>query len=90
MILLVTYDLKKPGKDYTALYNVLKTAPSWWHYLESTWLLHTNETPNAWSDKIRTVIDQNDNFMVIDITRQPRQGWMPKDAWAWINEREDR
>ncbi len=88
MILLVTYDLKKPGKDYTALYNLLKTAPSWWHYLESTWLVSTNDSANAWADRIRTVIDQNDRFLVVEITHQSRQGWLPTDAWEWIKNHE--
>lgn len=86
MILLVTYDLNKPGKDYTSLYNVLKTAPGWWHYLESTWILSTTESPDAWSEKIRRVIDENDHFIVVDITRKSRQGWLPKDAWDWIRQ----
>jgi len=84
MILLVTYDLKAPGKDYNSLYTLLKSAPAWWHYLESTWIIKTDETPKAWSDKIQTVVDPGDRFLVIDITQQSRQGWLPKSAWEWI------
>jgi len=88
MIYLITYDLKKPGKDYETLHETIKTAPSWWHYLESTWIIQTSLSVNEWSDKIRKVIDTNDLFLIVDITKQPRQGWLNKKAWAWIREKE--
>lgn len=84
MIILVTYDLKAPGKDYTKLYEVLKTAPTWWHYLESTWILRTDESVQAWSDKIRQVMDPNDLLLVVDVTNKTRQGWLNPKAWEWL------
>lgn len=89
MIYLITYDLKKPGRDYNTLYDTIKTAPSWWHYLESTWIIYTKESVNVWSDKIRKVIDKNDLFLIVDITKQPRQGWLKQKAWEWIREKEN-
>lgn len=89
MILLVTYDLNVPSKNYEELYKVLKTASSWWHYLDSTWLLYTNDTVSSWCDKIRKVTDENDVFLVVDITKQPRSGWLTKKAWTWIKEHEN-
>lgn len=88
MILLVTYDLNAPSKDYEELYKTLKTASSWWHYLDSTWLLYTSTPYGTWCDNIRKVIDENDHFMVVDITKQPRNGWLPKKAWEWIRSHE--
>lgn len=88
MIYLITYDLKKPGRDYNSLHETIKSAKSWWHYLESTWLIHTNLSVEDWSDKIRNVIDTNDLFLIVDITKQPRQGWLIKKAWSWIREKE--
>lgn len=89
MILLITYDLKKPGKDYTALHNVIKTAPKWWHYLESTWIIQTYESVDIWNSRLTKVLDQNDHLLIIDITKSPRQGWLPKEAWDWIRTNEN-
>jgi hypothetical protein len=89
MILLITYDLKKPGKDYTALYNVIKTAPKWWHYLESTWIIQTPESVDTWNSRLTKVLDQNDHLLIVDITKRPRQGWLPKEAWDWIRTNEN-
>jgi hypothetical protein len=87
MILLVSYDLKVPGRDYAKLYETLKSASAWWHYLESTWILSTNDNVGTWTDRIRATMDENDNFIVVDITDRTNNGWLPKKAWDWINER---
>ena len=88
MILLVSYDLKTPNKNYEDLYATLKTADSWWHYLESTWLLYTTSSVDDWQKKIKNIIDDNDNFIVVDITGCTRNGWLPKKAWEWIRRHE--
>ena len=86
MILLITYDLKKPGQDYTSLHNTIKSADSWWHYLESTWLIKTNQDPSVWTDKIKRVIDPNDYLFIVDISGKSYNGWLPQKAWDWINQ----
>jgi hypothetical protein len=89
MIYLVSYDLRKPGKDYTSLHNTIKSATTWWHYIESTWIIKTDQSIDEWYNKIRSVTDSNDSFILIDITKQKRQGWLPKKAWEWIRENEN-
>jgi hypothetical protein len=85
VILLVSYDLKVPGRDYTKLYGVLKTASSWCHYLESTWFISTYESVESWSDKIRAAIDENDRLFIVDITGKKYNGWLPQKAWEWLS-----
>ncbi len=92
MLILITYDLKKPGKDYSDLYKTIKSLGNWWHYLESTWLIDIlssdpNKTVNDISSKIKTVMDSNDFLFVTDISNKARQGWLPKEAWDWINQK---
>jgi hypothetical protein len=95
MIILVSYDLKKPGKDYSSLYKTLKSANNWWHYLESTWILYVNsdnasQSIETWSQAIKSAVDANDFYIVIDITKQYRQGSLPKEAWDWMVEHENK
>ena len=85
MILSISYDLRKPGRNYDDLYNTIKSAPSWAHAMDSLWFINTRESVNDWSTKLRGVIDENDWLFVVDITSQPRQGWMKKDIWDWLN-----
>lgn len=86
MVYLVTYDLNKPGKDYTGLYQAIKDASdgNWWHYLDSTWLIRTqSSSANAVFQKIQPHLDSNDRCLVIEVTRN-YQGWLDKDAWDYI------
>lgn len=90
MIYLVSYDLKTPGKDYQAVYEVLKGAPGWWHHLESTWVISTNESISTWTDRIRKIIDANDSFIIVEITGQPRSGWLLQKAWDWLKQHDSK
>jgi len=87
-ILLVSYDLKKPDKDYSGLYQALKKASEWWHYLESCWLLKTNLTPQEWFERLQPHIDENDFILIIEIKRN-YYGLLPKKAWDWISQKFD-
>lgn len=83
-VYLVTYDLKRPQQNYQGLYEVLKKADSWWHYLESTWLIKTSETVDAWQTRLRSTLDDNDLFMIMDLKPARYSGWLPQPAWDWI------
>lgn len=85
MLVLITYDLKSPDKDYAPLYEAIKNCgDKWWHYLESVWLVHTNLTPNECFERLRENLDAGDRCLVVQITNQLRQGWLPTKAWEWI------
>jgi len=86
MIYAINYDLKKPGRDYSGLYDAIKSCGAWWHYLESTWLVDTNLNAEGVWKRIEAHFDRNDRALVIGITKD-HQGWLPNDAWEWINGR---
>lgn len=81
----VSYDLNKSGQNYNALYEELKKSPGYWHHLDSTWLISTSESANTLSERLRKHLDNNDNILVIRVTR-PYAGWLPEDAWEWIDQ----
>lgn len=87
-IYVITYDLKKPGQQYSQLYEEIKNLGDWWHYLESTWLVNSSLSPDQIWDRIANAktVDSNDHVLIIAVTR-PYQGWLPKEAWDWINAR---
>lgn len=86
MIYAVNYDLHKPGQNYDALFEAIKGCGTWWHYLGSTWLVDTSLTGQGIWDRISKHVDKNDTVLVIGVTRDC-QGWLPQDAWDWINSR---
>jgi hypothetical protein len=66
--ILISYDLKTPGKDYQKLWDYLKTYPSWAKPLESVWILKTNFSTKEVRDNLLSYIDANDKILIIDVT----------------------
>lgn len=85
-VLLVTYDLRMPGKDYDSLYKAIKSIGPWWHYLESIWLIETPLTAAEVCGRLRPHMDSTDMLLAVRIAA-PYYGWLPSDAWPWLNDR---
>lgn len=84
-LILITYDLKRPGQNYDGLRTMIKTAPGWWHHLESTRIIKTNEDPDIWSSRLKVYLDQNDRLLIVDIKWKKRQWRLTKQARDWLN-----
>lgn len=82
-IYLISYDLNKIGKNYSDLYTTIKNHYTWWHYLDSTWLIYTSESTNQIWNRFSSIIDNNDSILIIEV-KDNYQGWLPKEAWIWI------
>ena len=83
MILLISYDLSKPKRDYSSLYKEIKKAGTWWHHLDSTWIIKTNYNPETWQDRLHRHMDDDDSLLIIEV-RNNYQGWLPEKAWQWL------
>jgi hypothetical protein len=84
MVYLITYDLNKTGQNYNGLYEAIKKLGSWWHYLDSNWLVETDFNAAQISNLLNAQIDQNDSLLVIRVLKD-YNGWLTQDAWDWIN-----
>lgn len=67
--LLVSYDLRAPGKDYSSLWDHLKSYPGYIKPLESFWIIRTFSTCDKVRDAAKACVDSNDKLIVIDITK---------------------
>ncbi len=85
----ISYDLKILGRDYTSLYEAIKSYNEWQHPLESTWIVYTSETANDISAKLRSdgKMDNSDLLFVCALEINDRQGWLDKSVWNWIKTR---
>lgn len=85
MALLVTYDLKGGGReDYAELYAELKSLGTWWHHLESSWIIVTDENPTQLWLRLKPHFGEGDHVLILDIDFSDRQGLLPRRAWEWI------
>lgn len=67
---LITYDLNKPGQDYSGLYVAIKEIGSWMHPLDSTWFVETSQTAASIRDALAKKVDGSDKVFVT-----PVSGW---------------
>jgi hypothetical protein len=84
-VLLVTYTLRNQLKDYSSFYSAIKSnGTKWWHYIDAAWIVQTSLTADQFAHQLFPHIEKPDYLLVVRITGE-HQGWLPKDAWDWIN-----
>ncbi len=82
---LITYDLKNINKNYDSLYLAIKGLGAWWHYLDSTWIIKTNMNSVQIWNILAPHITTMDRMLIIKIDSYDKYGWLPQDAWDWLN-----
>lgn len=85
--LLVGYDLRQPGQNYAPLVDQLRSHGTWWHHLDSTWLVRTELTPIQLRNVLRGLIDSSDEILVIDVSGRSWAGAGFEDrAYDWLRQ----
>lgn len=84
-IVLVSYDLKKPGRNYEPVHEYLKRF-TWCKGLESVWLLDTTTPTATIRDNLRALADENDAIFVTRLARD----WAAFNYYCadWLNKPE--
>jgi hypothetical protein len=83
-LLLVTYDLNKPGKDYSGFHDTIKIYPHT-KLSESSYVIDTYETPSTLFNQLRLRIDEKDHLYIMTLIR-PWQGSGPEEVSIWLEE----
>lgn len=65
---LISYDLHKPGQEYTNLINAIKEYGTWCHLHDSVWLVSTSKTSEQVFYSLNPHIDSNDSLYVCEVT----------------------
>lgn len=86
-VLMVAYELKGIGRDYTPVFETIKrNSNGWWHYIDNVWLSNTEMSADTFAKALLPYLLTTDRLLVVRIT-QEHQGWLTQDAWDWINQR---
>ena len=80
--MLVTYDLKKPGQDYSDLLKEIKSF-AWARLSESSYAVDADLSPKQLYDRLAPYLDTNDQLYVIGLHR-PFWGYGPKAVNDWL------
>jgi hypothetical protein len=86
-LLLVTFALRNPNKDYSPFFVALRgNALNWWHYIEQTCVVSTQLTADSFAQQLFPHMETTDSVLVTEIQPHKFQGWLPQAAWSWLND----
>jgi hypothetical protein len=83
---IIIYDLRAPGRDYSSLYEAIKSYGTWGKISESSWAVVTTENSISIRDFLLSYVDANDRLMVIKSGQEA--AWnnaIAKNDWLQIN-----
>jgi hypothetical protein len=67
-VLIVTYDLRKPGRNYDDLYAAIRKYKHC-HALDSSWFIDTSDEPSVVRDKLCAAVDGGDQIYVMRLRK---------------------
>ena len=87
-VYIVSYDLRKPGRDYSSLYDALRRYPHC-HGLESVWFIESDSAAVDIRDHLWARMDDNDKLFVGHLSGNwgsynvPCVEWLNSPARRW-------
>lgn len=82
-VLLITYDLNRPGQNYTDLLDKIKSYGSWARLSESSYAVATQNTPQTVYSQLSPHLDNSDTLYIVTLKR-PYSGQGPQDVNNWL------
>lgn len=75
--------------DYSKFHTDLTTASAiidWWHFLENAYIVIVESRFTATDiNNYLMQIAPNKNFFVCQLNLSDHNGWLPPQAWDWVN-----
>lgn len=85
-LFLVTFSLRNPQKNYDPFFVAVRgNALQWWHFIEQSCVVTTNRALHDYVGQLLPHIEETDSLLVVEITPHQFQGWLPQQAWDWLN-----
>lgn len=63
-VYIITYDLRKPGRNYQELLKKIKYSPAWARLGGSAYVVVSEQTPVQIRNHLQSALDQNDKLFV--------------------------
>ena len=83
---MIGYDLIKAGQNYSSLITAIKESGTWWHCLDSTWLVRSSLTAVQIRDQLLEHIDSNDRLLVAGLIQQDWAAFgFSKECSDWLH-----
>lgn len=85
-VYMVGYDLNKPLQNYAELIDAIKSYGTWWHHLDSTWIIETDDTAASVRDNLGQHIDGDDELLVATIKAPAAWKGFNEKGSGWLKE----
>ncbi|MBQ6649302.1 MAG: hypothetical protein IJM66_10720 [Muribaculaceae bacterium] len=80
----LSYDLRMPNRNYSELYEAIKSFQAWWHQTESVWFIVTNKDAGDVRDFLIQFVDNNDKLFVIQVIKNWGGKGFSKEEYDWL------
>jgi hypothetical protein len=68
------------------LFEAIKSYGMWWHHLDSTWIIVTDESAARVRDNLRQYMDKNDELLVASIGAPAARSGFNDNGSQWLKE----
>jgi hypothetical protein len=85
---LIGYDLNRPrgAADYPNLIAAIKNIGSWWHHLDSTWVVKSDLSAAQIRDQLTPHIDSGDELLVTCLTGEAAWRGFNQEGSQWLKD----
>ena len=83
-VYMVGYDLIRPNQDYEDLSKRIKNLVTWWHCLDSTWLIIHPGPATAIRDELAPYIVGRDEILVVGLTHEAAWQGFGNSCSEWL------
>jgi hypothetical protein len=83
---IIGYDLNRPRgqDDYPKLFDAIKQLGSWWHHLDSTWIVATTYSAVQIRDHLSPFIDSGDELLVARLSGEAAWNGFDEKGSQWL------
>ena len=80
----IGYELVDRGGMYATLVAEIETYETWWHCLDSTWIIASPKTADQVKDHLQRYIGLNDKLVVVEIAGDAAWVGFDKECSDWL------
>ncbi|HEV7930528.1 MAG TPA: SinR family protein [Nitrosospira sp.] len=80
----IGYELENLENTYATLIEEIETYETWWHCLESTWIIGSPKTVDEVKSHLQQYIGLNDKLVVLEIAGNAAWVGFDKECSDWL------
>jgi hypothetical protein len=85
---LIGYDLNRPRRedDYPKLIEAIKALGTWWHNLDSTWIVKSDKSAVEIRDMLKPHVDSGDELLVAGLSGEGAWVGFSDKGSSWLKD----